>query len=1249
MRSLRVKPLGKILVRIVLGLAMVLAILLTFAGSESALRWGAQHAERMSGGKLMLRGVHGSLYGPLSIEALRFQTTEKRFEVHKATLDWAPFSLLQRHLKIKRLALQELRIIAIKPSTEPLQLPETLHLPVTISAPSIRVTRVVFQSGDQQQALSAIDLGVEKTAHRYQLQLRNISSVWGSGQGDMLLADMRPFALTAHAQLQQQEGGAYRADADVSGNLSQLLLQAKASAIGGQAELSAKLAPFVYFPLIEGHLKAAGINPALLRKDLPTAEISADISLLRQGVDGLTGDIALRNKLPGTWDQARLPLRSMETAFSGVLRQLDLHGMHLDLADGGTFKGDGQIKDQRLQLKLSTANFNPQGVLRKMRPMRLAGDLQLEAQTHRQQLMADLQYQRFKLHLDASLQDAQVELHEAIIQSEAGSLALHGSLALQGEQGFQLAGALQGFNPADFGDYPVARVNAALTAMGQLATNPQVTVSFAIADSQFRQQPLSGQGRLSLSATRIWNSALQLRLARNQFEVKGALGHSGDRLSLQIAAENLAAFDPRLNGQARATGSLAGRFSAPSGQFDIQVSNFAWQKKYRVASLLAKGRLDQGVDGPLILDARVRELATPQFKLDQASFNAQGTRSQHTLQLLAKNADIDAVSQLQGGWRGDAGWFGQVMSLSNRGRHALVLKFPAKLELAQRHFLLSEARLEVIGANLIVHELTYDSGQFASRGEFNGLPLAYLKDSAQQAEEFKTNLTLSGDWLFAARDKVNGHIALQRESGDITLPTDPQTTLGLTRLALKIDAVNNQLRGSVEATGTHLGHLKADGESVLSRRDGVWGIAGDAPLHASADLAIQSLAWLAPLLNKTGALVFDGAVQAMMRVDGHFAQPQLSGSLSGDRFSIALPEQGLRFSDGRFQAQLQDQAVLLKALTIRAGEGKLTSEGRLDFESGVPNMQLSLKADKLAVFSRPDRLLILSGSGDVVVAAKKVQVNAQLKADRGVIELPKGDTPTSSDDVVVLGRTATEKKGLPYAMNFALDVDLGERFFIKGKGLDAQLGGALKLTSVDGALPNTRGSIRVVKGAYSAYGQRLEIDRGILNFQGPIDNPGLNIIALRKNQPVEAGVAVTGTVQSPTVKLVSDPSVPDSEKLSWLVLGHGVESSSKQEFDALQAAAGVLLSAGESVTLQQRIAHAAGLEEVSLKGAGGLEGTVLTLGKRLSSRAYLSYEQGLTGATSLAKINYTLTKRLSVRAQAGTRPAVDLFYTFSFD
>jgi translocation and assembly module TamB len=741
-----------------------------------------------------------------------------------------------------------------------------------------------------------------------------------------------------------------------------------------------------------------------------------------------------------------------------------------------------------------------------------------------------------------------------------------------------------------------------------------------------------------------------LQLASNRLELKGALGEATDRLDFRIEADNLAAFDPALSGKIRASGTLEGSFAAPSGNFDVQANDLTWRKHYRIASLQAGARLAQGMDGPLALDATLQGLATPQLRLDRAGLKAQGTRTAHTLQFNAKNPNIDLESRFAGGWHDASGWSGQLLQLRNRGRHAFSLKAPAKLEIATQHFALNNAGFDFKDANLVLHELSYTAGQFASSGRFNGLSLAYLQSFAEQTAALKTDLTLNGEWQFAVRDKVNGHIALWRERGDISLPTVPQTSLGLHTLTLKVDATDNQLKGQFEAAGTRLGSLMAAAQVMLSQRNGVWGIAGDAPVRANADLAIESLAWIAPLLDSSGALLFDGALQAELRADGTFAQPNLAGTLTGDRFIVALPNQGLRFTEGSFNAVLHDRMLSLDKLALRGGNGSLSGQGRLALENKTPVMQLALKADKLEVLSRPDRLLILSGSGDVAATGKKLRITASLTADRGVIELPKDDTPKSSDDVIVQeqSKTAASKK-LPYALNFDLNLDLGERFFVKGRGLDAQLGGAIKLASVDGAFPSANGSIRVVKGAYSAYGHRLEIERGNLNFQGPADNPGLDIIAMRKNQPVEAGVAITGTAQSPRVRLLSNPGVPDSEKLSWLVLGHGLEDASGQDYSAMQAAAGMLLAAGESVTLQQRIAYATGFEDVSLKGTGELEGTMLALGKRLSTRAYLSYEHGLTGANNLVKINYTLTKRISVQAQAGTTPAMDIFYTFRFD
>jgi translocation and assembly module TamB len=472
--------------------------------------------------------------------------------------------------------------------------------------------------------------------------------------------------------------------------------------------------------------------------------------------------------------------------------------------------------------------------------------------------------------------------------------------------------------------------------------------------------------------------------------------------------------------------------------------------------------------------------------------------------------------------------------------------------------------------------------------------------------------------------------------------------LGLSRLAVQITAVDNQLSATLDVAGSTLGFVTTSMQSTLTRKGDAWGMSGDTTLSLQADAGMPSIAWAAPLLGKH--VEIDGAAKARLHAQGTVREPKLTGEVMLDNFSFDYPEYGIGFKQGSLLASMRDNRLLIDRFELRGGEGDLSGNGSIAWESGKPDMKIALVANKLEVLSRPDRLLILSGSGEASVREGRVNVAAKLKADRGLIELPEADAPSLSEDVVVLGRSdAAEKKKTPYAITMDIELDLGEQFYLKGKGVDVQLAGAVKVHATGESVPTAAGIIRVAKGNYSAYGQRLAIERGILNFAGPIDNPGLNIVALRKNMPVEAGVAISGTAQLPQVRLTSVPSVPDSEKLSWLVLGHGLENTSGGEFSLLQTAAGALLAQGESVSLETRIAHAAGLDEFALSGKGGVESTVLTLGKRLSTRAYLSFEQGLTGASNLAKINYTLTQRLSVRAQTGTESAMDLFYTFSFD
>ena len=318
-------------------------------------------------------------------------------------------------------------------------------------------------------------------------------------------------------------------------------------------------------------------------------------------------------------------------------------------------------------------------------------------------------------------------------------------------------------------------------------------------------------------------------------------------------------------------------------------------------------------------------------------------------------------------------------------------------------------------------------------------------------------------------------------------------------------------------------------------------------------------------------------------------------------------------------------------------------------------------ADRLQALSRPDRTLILSGNSTLVRNDKRFSFEGKFKANRALIELAPLDRPTISDDVIVLGRTAQaaparEKTGTPLTVD--LEADLGEAFRLRGMGIDSELRGTLHVRMANGRPPRVNGGIRAVNGTYKAYGQNLTIERGVLTFSGPYDNPSLNILAVRERPEgeqlsetnVEAGVQVRGTALSPVAKLVSTPNVPDSDKLSWLVLGHGMEATSGNEASVLSAAAGALLGGpGKGGGFQSRVASASGVDELGLSQAKGLESTVVTVGKKLSSRAYLTFEQGASTASSLVKLRYKLNPRITLQLQTGTNTALDVLYSWSFD
>jgi translocation and assembly module TamB len=237
----------------------------------------------------------------------------------------------------------------------------------------------------------------------------------------------------------------------------------------------------------------------------------------------------------------------------------------------------------------------------------------------------------------------------------------------------------------------------------------------------------------------------------------------------------------------------------------------------------------------------------------------------------------------------------------------------------------------------------------------------------------------------------------------------------------------------------------------------------------------------------------------------------------------------------------------------------------------------------------------------------------------------------------------------------SITLDPGSNFQLQGHGINTRLAGLLTLKAEGfNAVPRLSGELRTVNGTYRAYGQNLNIENGTLRFNGPYDNPGLDILALRPNLQQVVGVQVSGTAQLPVVRLYSDPDMADADKLSWLVLGRA-SSNGGAETAMLQQAALALL-AGNGRPRTEGLVNAFGLDEVSLgqaattnlDGSTGSEATV-KLGKRISRDFYVAFERSLSGTLGTFYVFYDLSRRLTLRGESGTQSAVDLIFTARFD
>lgn len=785
------------------------------------------------------------------------------------------------------------------------------------------------------------------------------------------------------------------------------------------------------------------------------------------------------------------------------------------------------------------------------------------------------------------------------------------------------------------------------------------------------------------------------------------------RWDLDLKAPALRALQPllaawgvrALSGQVDAHARFAGQWPRFSTEGQLQAQQMHWQWDGLGPSELDAAKASWTLqtmawDAPMQWQASLSGLRLPHVILDQGSWSLTGTGRDHqsVLRLQGKPAPglhakagskpVDPMSvglSLHGGLSsqgGDiTGWQGHVQDLSWQSavdvRHVWLQAQPFDLawhRIADHdQVTVTPVGLTVMGAPLKLKEFDWQGGPHDGVGQIKAaLQLDPLNLSAL-LKQWQPQAGWGGDLMVGGQVRVL-HSAAQpwqvqaqvaKLSGDMTLSEPSIEGNSLQKLGIDVAAVTLNARDGVWALseqfeGSVLGRLTGRQTVKVANAQELPG--ADDLLAGELDVQIGNLRPWATWVPAGWRL--SGQVKGRAELAGTVGAPQYRGSLSGQNLRLAHALLGVNLTDGQLSLDLQGDHARLTQLTAKGGPqgGSIRATGDAILGAS-PQASLDVHAEHFALFQRLDRRITISGQTQALLTEADIQLNGKVSVDEGLFDFSRSDAPTVGEDVNVLngpGQTVqkddAESSGVSAKRKLiaAVDVDLGERLHLRGRGLDTDLTGNVKFTTPNNR-PSLQGTVKAARGSYAAYGQKLAIERGSIFFTGPIENPRLDILAMRRQSPmaassdVKVGVQITGTAQDPRISLYSDPSMSETDKLSWLVLGRGPSGLGGADIGLLQSAAVALLS-GEGPSTTDNLMSTLGLDELSLHQSDGtVRETVVNVGKQLSKYWYLGYERNLNATSGNWQLIYRLAQRFTLRAQTGADNAVDLIWAWRWD
>nr|WP_218179763.1 translocation/assembly module TamB domain-containing protein [Pseudomonas gingeri] len=1217
----------------IFGLALVLLIVLLLVslslllGTQAGSRWALAQVPGLS-----VENFQGHLGGEWSADHLLWQQGGNRVELQQPRFNWSPLCLTHFVLCVDQLEVErvDLQFEPGAPAESgPLSLP-TLKLPVAIELRQVRIGSLWLDGSEQ---LKELQLAAHWTAKGLQIDTAHLQHDDLSLDLSGLLQPSGDWPLSAEGKLllPAPGGGPWALALEVQGDLLKTL------------KLKADSSGYLQGQLI-GELEALAEHlPARLRITADGFKASAELpdtlqlnQLELTGSGNLQDGYQLQGKavLPAEAGPVDLNLQGRVDARGAQIAALDL------TADAKQrLKLSGELDWQKgfsAEAKVDWLDFPwhrlyPLIDEPAVKARTVVGEVSYRDGHYLGYVQADLDGPAGKFNVLTPFSGDLKQIALPQLELTAGQGKASGHLNLQFADGiaWDTALDLSAFNPAYWLAELPGTLAGPLRSKGEFK-NQQLNLEATIdLKGKLRGQPAMLQAKASGKGEQWTLGALDIRLGDNRIQGSGSLQR---RLTgqLDLNLPRLGQLWPQLRGQAKGRVDLAGTLKAPQGKISLQGQQLAFADN-RLQGLSLEADLDGAQRGQL--DLKGEGIQAGDTALGTLTLHGQGDLKRQQAQLDLQGPLLKLALGLEGAL--DKGnWRGRLLSGDiQTGGQDWKLQNPAKLEyladgrlnFGSHCWLSGEASLCGEDQRLMPEpRLRYHLKQFPLESLGQWLPRDFAWQGRLNAD-LQLDLPASGPKGQIMIDASGGTLRMRERRKWLDFPYE---TLKLTSnlTPRRVDTV-------LDFRGGKLGELMLQAQ--------INPLAKNKPLSGDFRLSGLDLSVARPFVRKVDTLA--GRLDGSGRLSGSLLAPKVNGNLTLSGGEVSGSEVPTTVKDLQVQAQIAGENLQLNGSWTggEAGHGSLS--GHVDWTDAL-QLQLAIKGSQLPVTVEPYAALEVAPDLTVSMHGDKLAIAGKVHVPKGAItvrELPPSTVKVSDDTVIVGQQTAEGTK--PLAISMDIDVLVGEdKLSFNGFGLSADLQGQVHI----GDNLDTRGELRLNDGRYSAYGQRLTIRRARLLFAGPIDQPYLDIEAIRQTDDVIAGIRLSGSAEQPTTQIFSEPAMSQEQALSYLVLGRPLSTTGEDSNVLAQAALGLGLMGSAGLTGD--LAKNLGIEDFALDTQGSGSTTSVVASGKITEKLSLRYGVGVFEPANTIALRYMLSKKVYLEAASGVASSLDIFYKRDF-